>query len=108
MFINASHDENFKKGKRQNELRKKDIDKIVKTHMQRPEEPIERYARRVSMEEIEKNGYNLKISRYVSTAEDEVQIDLNEVNKNLSSINERIEKKTKEHNEFLKLGLPTL
>ena len=41
---------------------------------------IERYARRVSMEEIEKNGYNLNISRYVSTSIDEVQIDLKEVN----------------------------
>lgn len=37
-------------------------------------------SRKVSMEEIKKNGYNLNISRYVSTAEDEVQIDLKEVN----------------------------
>lgn len=61
------------------------------------------------MDEIEKNGYNLNISRYVSTAEDEVQIDLKEVNKKLTSINEQIEKKTEEHNQFLKeLGLPTI
>ena len=58
------------------------------------------------MEEIEKNGYNLNISRYVSTAEDEVQIDLKQVNERLVSINKRIELKTKEHNEYLKeLGL---
>ena len=61
------------------------------------------------MGEIEKNGYNLNISRYVSTAKDEVPIDLYEVNKNLKSINKRIDKKTKEHNKFLKeLGLKTL
>ena len=61
------------------------------------------------MKEIEKNGYNLNISRYVSTAEDEIQIDLDKVNEKLSSINERIEKKTKEHNKFLKeLGLKTI
>jgi type I restriction enzyme M protein len=33
------------------------------------------------MEEIKKNGYNLNISRYVSTAEDEIQVDLKEVKK---------------------------
>jgi type I restriction enzyme M protein len=61
------------------------------------------------MEEIEKNGYNLNISRYVSTAETEKQIDLNDVNERLNSINERIEEKTKEHNEYLKeLGLKTI
>ncbi len=59
------------------------------------------------MEEIEKNGYNLNISRYVSTSEDEVQIDMKEVNGRLNSINERIKDNTDKHNEFLReLGLP--
>ena len=112
LFINAS--EHYEKGTRQNTLREggkgepNDIQKIVETYQHRPGK-IERYARRVSMDEIEKNGYNLNISRYVSTSEDEVQIDLNEVNERLKSINERIEIKTKEHNEFLKeLGLKTI
>jgi len=105
LFINAS--EHFAKGKRQNSLDEKHIESIVESYQYRKE--AERYSRKVSMEEIEKNGYNLNISRYVSTAEDEVQIDLNEVNEKLTSINERIEKKTKEHNEFLKeLGLKTI
>lgn len=109
LFINASSEENFKKGKRQNVLRDKDINRIVNTYMDRPEEPIERYARRVSMDEIEKNGYNLNISRYVSTAIAEEPVDLDAVNKSLTSINERIEMKTKEHNEYLKeLGLNTI
>lgn len=109
LFINASSEENFKKGKRQNVLRNKDINRIVDTYMNRPEKPIERYARRVCMDEIEKNGYNLNISRYVSTAIPEEPIDLDEVNKSLASINERIEEKTKEHNEYLKeLGLKTI
>lgn len=42
------------------------------------------------MEEIEKNGYNLNISRYVSTSEVEIQIDLNKVNTKLTAVNERI------------------
>ncbi|MCR9182201.1 MAG: type I restriction-modification system subunit M [Flavobacteriaceae bacterium] len=109
LFINAS--EHYEKGKRQNTLREgeeddpNDIMKIVETYKHRPEK-IEKYARRVSMEEIEKNGYNLNISRYVSTAEDEVQIDLKDVNKKLNSINDSIKENTDKHNEYLKeLGL---
>ena len=104
LFINAA--EHYEKGKRQNSLEKEHINRIVETYQSRPDKPIEKYARRVSMEEIEKNGYNLNISRYVSTVEDEVQVDLKEVNKELNTINKIIEEKTKEHNEFLKeLGL---
>ena len=109
LFINAS--EHYEKGKRQNTLREgedgepNDIQKIVDTYKSRPES-IERYARRVSMEEIEKNGYNLNISRYVSTSIDEIQIDLKDVNEKLTAINERIKTNTDKHNEFLKeLGL---
>lgn len=112
LFINAS--EHFEKGKRQNTLREgedgepNDIQKIVETYKYRPEN-VERYARRVSMDEIEKNGYNLNISRYVSTAEDEVQIDLKDVNNKLTLINETIKTNTEKHNEYLKeLGLKTI
>ena len=109
LFINAS--EHYKSGKRQNTLREgengepNDIRKIVETYQFRPDH-IEKYARRVSMDEIEKNGYNLNISRYVSTSEDEVQIDLKDVNNKLTSINESIKENTEKHNEYLKeLGL---
>ena len=109
LFINAS--EHYKQGKRQNTLREgengepNDIRKIVETYQYRPDH-IEKYARSVSMEEIEKNGYNLNISRYVSTSEDEVQIDLKDVNNKLTSINESIKTYTDKHNEYLKeLGL---
>ena len=105
LFINAS--EHFDKGKRQNSLDKKHIENIVETYKYRRE--TERYSRKVSMDEIEKNGYNLNISRYVSTAEDEIPVDLDEVNNRLTSIDKRIEKKTKEHNKFLEeLGLKTI
>ncbi len=50
----------------------------------------ERYSRRVSMEEIEKNDYNLNISRYVSTSVDEEKIDLKEVNKKLVDLEKKI------------------
>ena len=105
LFINAS--EHFEKGRRQNVLLAKDIDKIVSTYQSREPEP--RYSRRVSMEEIEQNDFNLNISRYVSTAETEEEIDLAAVNAELVSLEEKIDAATKKHNEFLKeLGLPLL
>ncbi|MFA7230765.1 MAG: hypothetical protein WC071_05800 [Victivallaceae bacterium] len=59
------------------------------------------------MDEIEKNGYNLNIFRYVSTSVDEIKIDLKEVNAKLIKINESIKTNTDKHNDFLKaLGLP--
>jgi type I restriction enzyme M protein len=80
----------------------------VDTYKYRPDN-VSRYARRVSMDEIEKNGYNLNISRYVSTSLDEIQIDLNSVNEKLTSINESIKINTDKHNAFLKeLGLKTI
>jgi type I restriction enzyme M protein len=111
LFINAS--EQYKPGKRQNTLRegeksgddKNDILKIVETYQNRPDHD-KKYARRVSIDEIEKNGYNLNISRYVSTSEDEVKIDLKDVSKKLTSINESIKTNTDKHNSYLKeLGL---
>lgn len=105
LFINAS--EHFDKGKRQNTLNKKHIKSIVETYQYRKES--DRYSCKVSMAEIEKNGYNLNISRYVSTAEPEKIIDLGKVNENLTEIEQRIAAKTAEHNTFLEeLGLSLL
>ena len=107
LFINASDSDNFEKGKKQNKLLDKHIEKIVKTYQFRKEE--DRYSRCVSMEEIEKNEFNLNISRYVSTSKSEKEIDLKEVNKSLVEIEKDIVKYTQEHNEFLKeLGLDLL
>ena len=105
LFINAS--EHFEKGKRQNRLLPEHFDKIVSTYQFRKEE--ERYARRVTMEEIAANDYNLNISRYISTAKSEVEINLNAVNNELVALEKKVQDAAKRHNEFLKeLGLPLL
>ena len=105
LFINAA--EHFEKGKRQNRLLPEHIDKIIATYQFRREE--ERYARRVPMEEIEANGYNLNISRYISTAQAEEEVDLQALNAELLVLAENIEKARERHNAFLKeLGLPGL
>ncbi|MCD4655286.1 type I restriction-modification system subunit M [bacterium] len=105
LFINAS--EHFEKGKRQNQLLPEHIEKIVDTYKYRKEE--ERYSRCVSMEEIEKNDFNLNISRYISTAKPEEKIKLDEVNIKLVDLEKKIVMAGKKHNEYLKeLGLPFL
>ncbi|MBX9917807.1 MAG: type I restriction-modification system subunit M [Nitrosomonas sp.] len=105
LFINAS--EHFEKGKRQNRLLPEHIDKIVSTYQFRKEE--ERYARRVPMDEIAANGYNLNISRYISTARQEEEVDLALVHNELTELEKRIKENTAKHNKFLKeLGLPLL
>lgn len=105
LFINAS--EHFEKGKPQNRLLPEHIEKIIDTYQYRKEE--ERYARRVSIDDIEKNDYNLNISRYVSTAKPEEKIDIQAVNKELVKLEDNIVKASNKHNKFLKqLGLDPL
>ncbi|MDF1481684.1 type I restriction-modification system subunit M [Extensimonas sp. H3M7-6] len=105
LFINAA--EHFEKGKRQNQLLPEHIDKIVDTYRYRKEEP--RYARRVGMAEIEKNDFNLNISRYVSTSVAEEAIDLAGVHAELLAVEEKIGAARQRHNQFLaELGLPPL
>jgi type I restriction enzyme M protein len=105
LFINASDKDNYEKGKRQNRLLPKHIDKIVSTYQFRKEE--ERYSRRVSMDEIAANDYNLNISRYISTALSEEEIDLEVVNAELVKLAQNNKEATDKHNAFLKeLGLP--
>ena len=106
LFINAS--EYYDRGKRQNVLLAEHIEKIVETYQYRKEDD-KKYSRRVSMEEIEKNGFNLNISRYVSTAAEEEIVDLAVVKKSLDTIEDTIIKAKAKHNQFLKeLGLPEL
>lgn len=107
LFINANTAENFEKGKKQNKLLPKHIDKIIDTYKHRREE--DRYSMRVSMERIEKEGYNLNISRYISTAQPEEPVDLKATYNELVDLDKQIKKVTKRHNKFLaELGLPLL
>jgi len=107
LFINASGPENFEKGKRQNRLTDKHISKIIETYQFRKEE--DRYSQQVSMERIIKEGFNLNISRYISTATMEEEIDLELVNSELSKLEKNIMSARERHNRFLReLGKHTL
>lgn len=105
LFINAA--EHFVKGKRQNQLTDAHIAKIIKTYQFREEEA--RYSRRVGMAEIEKNDFNLNISRYISTAVEATDIDLEKTHDELVAIEASILAAKQKHNAFLKeLGLRPL
>ena len=105
LFINAA--EHFAKRKRQNQLTDEHIGKIIETYQFRKEE--DRYSKRVSMERIAEEGYNLNISRYISTAVREEEIDLSATREQLATIEAQIRSSTAKHNAFLQeLGLPLL
>ncbi|MFO0775713.1 MAG: N-6 DNA methylase [Nitrospiraceae bacterium] len=105
LFINAA--EHFEKDKRQNQLKPEHIQKIIDTYKNRAEKP--RYSRRVEMAEIEKNEFNLNISRYISTTVGEKEIDLAATHKALVKLEKDIRKARDTHNRFLSaLGLPLL
>ena len=104
LFINASSEEHYEKGKRQNYLREEDVDKIIEAYKSRA--TISRYAREVSLSEIKENGYNLNITRYVNLSKEEEAVDLSDVQKKLTDIEKEIIAARNKHNEFLKeLGL---
>ena len=102
IFIDASKD--FEPGKNQNRLRDEDVDKIIKTYIDRKE--IEKYCHIAPLSEIEENDYNLNIPRYVDTFEEEDEIDIKAVQQELKEIDRQIAEVDKELNVYLKeLGL---
>jgi type I restriction enzyme M protein len=72
LFIEASKE--FKAGKAMNTLEQKNADKIYDTYAQRQE--IEKFSRVVPISEVIENDYNLNITRYVDTFEEEAEIDI--------------------------------
>src|ERR1035441_87097 len=74
-------------------------EKLIETDQFRKEEG--RYSKRIPMERIKDEGYNLNISRYISTAIAESEIDLAATHGVLERIENTIQKATIKHNEFL-------
>ena len=84
LFIDASGDGNFEKGKNQNILRDSDITRIVNAYQARQNE--DKYSYVASFDEIKENDFNLNIPRYVDTFEEEEIVDIAEVQRNIASI----------------------
>ncbi|WP_442955631.1 N-6 DNA methylase [Paenibacillus sp. LX16] len=91
----------FEKGKNQNKLTDKNINKIIETYRNRVD--VDKYAHVASLEEIKENEFNLNIPRYVDTFEEEQVIDLAEVNKLLEQDKQEIAELEAKINEHLKI-----
>ena len=82
LFIDASAE--FEEGSNQNRLRDQDIEHISKAFHAYAD--VEKYARVVPLAEIEQNDWNLNISRYVDTSDEEERIDVGEAVRKLREL----------------------
>jgi type I restriction enzyme M protein len=96
LFIDASND--YEKQKKQNNLRPEDIQRIIDAYKARKN--ISKYAHLANYNEIVANDYNLNIPRYVDTFEEEEQIDIVALSKEMTDLNAQIK-----NSEFEFLGL---
>lgn len=97
LFIEAS--EGFVKDGNKNKLTPENIDRIVKAYEAFEDE--EKFAKLVDIEEIKKNDYNLNITRYVDTSEEEEEIDIEEVIGRLSEREQELSDSKDKINSFL-------
>jgi type I restriction enzyme M protein len=98
LFIDASRE--YEQGKNQNRLRDEDIAKIVETYNNF--QTVEKYAYRATFEEITENEFNLNIPRYVDTFEDEGQIDIKTLQKEIETLESQRAEVRQQINQHLK------
>ena len=93
IFIDASRE--YSEGKNQNKLRFQDIEKIVATYnnaraAKQAGVIVEKYAYRATIDEIKENDFNLNIPRYVDTFEEEEEVDIEAVQKEIKGLNSKL------------------
>jgi type I restriction enzyme M protein len=102
LFIDASQE--FKKENKQNVLTEENLKKIFNTVKSRKD--VDKFAHLATKEEIIKNDYNLNIPRYVDTSEQEEDIDIDEVRKEIAQCTRDEKDAIAEINEMMaELGL---
>ena len=102
LFIDASRE--FEEGKTQNKLRPEDIKKIIDVYKKR--KSVNKYAYLASLKEVQENEYNLNIPRYVDTFEEEKEIDIKAIQKEIEELEKElilIRKKMSKHLKELNL-----
>lgn len=101
-FIEASKE--FKNGKAQNILAEENITKIYDTYTKRKD--VEKFARKVNLDEIEENDFNLNITRYVDTFEEEAPVDIKANLEELAALEPELQKLEKQMVKYLEeLGI---
>lgn len=86
LFIDASS--LFKKEKKQNVMEEEHIDKVLELYHNR--KTVEKLAYLASFEDIKANDFNLNIPRYVDTSEEEEEIDLKQLSRDIKDTNQKI------------------
>ncbi|WKY46650.1 type I restriction-modification system subunit M [Eubacteriaceae bacterium ES3] len=100
LFVDASGEEYYEKGKNQNKLREEDIQRIV--HIYENYQVLDKLSHVASYSEIIKNNYDLNIPKYVDTF-DEVEIgDIDEINENIRKTKIELDEVEKQIDDFLK------
>jgi type I restriction enzyme M protein len=102
LFIDASKE--FDNTKNQNKLRKSDIEKIFNTYVSY--QTVDKYAYCSSFDEIVNNDFNLNIPLYVKTFEEEEEIDIPALQKEINQIEDELYEVRSQMNSYLtELGL---
>lgn len=102
LFVEASKE--FKSGKAQNSLTQENADKIFNAFIARKD--VEKFAHIATPDEIKENDYNLNITRYVDTFEEEEEIDISATIKAIDELNPQLEKLEAQMKHYLKeLGI---
>ena len=102
LFIDASRD--FQPGKNQNALLDAHMARILATFRKRKN--VEKYAHVAKLSELAENDYNLNIPRYVDTFEEEAEIDVATVEKDIERLERELAEVRKRMKQHLKeLGL---
>ena len=86
LFIDAS--KLFEKEKKQNVMREEHIDRVIELYKDR--KTIEKEAYLASFDDIQANDFNLNIPRYVDTSEEEEEVDLKQLSKEIKETNDAI------------------
>lgn len=98
LFIDASRD--YQSGKNQNALLDEHMTRVLKTF--RARKPVEKYAHIASIKEITDNDFNLNIPRYVDTFEEEAEIDVAAVEREIERLEGELVEVRKRMKQYLK------
>ena len=102
LFIDASKE--YESGKNQNILSDENVEKILQAYKNRVD--VDKYCHVAKLSEIEENEFNLNIPRYVDTFEEEEEIDIQAVQKEIKELEAKRVELDAEIEKYLKeLGI---
>ncbi|HBF88602.1 MAG TPA: type I restriction-modification system subunit M [Bacteroidales bacterium] len=106
LFIDSS--QQYDSAKNQNKLNENHINKIVETYRQFNEGKLkdgvieEKYSYVATFEEISENDFNLNIPRYVDTFEEETEVNISDVQREIEKLEDELKSVQTEMNKYLK------